>query len=77
MLDKLKDPKNRVKYALWLLFGSLVLMVINVALYLFGIIDEAMLILITLILSWLAITLTAVDIVATTDVRANDDDKKQ
>lgn len=46
-------------------------MVINVALYLFKIIDENMLILITLILSWLAITLTAADIVATTDVRAN------
>lgn len=72
----MKDPKQRVRYAKWMLFGSLVLMVINVALYLFKIIDESMLILITLILSWLAITLTAVDILATTDVRANDDDKK-
>lgn len=68
-MNWLKNPKNRVKAALWLLFGSLVMMVINVGLYLFGIIDEAMLILITLILSWLAITLTALDILLTTDVR--------
>lgn len=66
-----RSPKSRVKYAACLFFGSLILMVINVALYLLGIIDEAMLLLITLILSWLAITLTAVDILATTDVRAN------
>lgn len=72
----LHDPKQRVKYALWLLFGSLGLMTINVGLYLFGVIGEKELILITLILSWLAITLTAVDILATTDVRA-DNEKKQ
>lgn len=70
-MDWLRKPKNRVKAAFILLFGSIILMVINVALYLFKIIDENMLILITLILSWLAITLTAADIVATTDVRAN------
>lgn len=65
------STKNRIKYAWWLLWGSIVLMVVNVALYLFSVIDENMLILITLILSWLAITLTALDILSTQDVRHN------
>lgn len=69
MLGWLKNPHNRVKAALCMLFGSLICMALNVALYLFKIIGQAELILVTLILSWLAITLTAVDIVATTDVR--------
>lgn len=67
----LNNPHNRLKAAKWLLVSSVVLMVINVALYVLHVIDEADLILITLVLSWLAITITAADVVATTDVRAN------
>jgi hypothetical protein len=69
MIDYLKDPKNRVKAALWLFFGSLILMVVNVGLYALGLINDSILLLITLILSWLAITLTAVDILVSTDIR--------
>ncbi len=68
-MSKLKNPKTRIKYAWGLLIFSMVGMFINVALYLLKIIDENMLLLVTLILSWLAITLTALDIVATADVR--------
>lgn len=74
-MNWLKNPKNRVKMAAGLLVGSLVMMVINVTLYLTKVIDESMLILITLILSWLAITITAADVLATTDVRATEEKK--
>ena len=66
---KLKNPKTRVKVALWLLYLSLFGMFINVTLYLTGMVDETSLILVTLILSWLAITITALDVVLTADVR--------
>jgi hypothetical protein len=62
-------PQARRRAAVALLVWSMVLMFVNVGLYLFKIISESDLILITLILSWLAITLTAVDVIATTDVR--------
>lgn len=75
-MEWLRNPKNRVKAALWTLFASVVLMIINVTLYLLGLIDEAMLILITLILSWLAITLNMLNIVATADVRKETDKEK-
>lgn len=75
MLKIFKNPKYRVLYALILFFSSIILMLINVGLYLFDIIDENMLILITLILSWLAITLTALDIVMTSDVRVQEGKK--
>ena len=63
------STKKRIRYAKWLLYSSILGMVLNVALYLFKIIDENALILVTLILSWLAITLTALDILSTQDVR--------
>jgi hypothetical protein len=68
----LRSPALRVKAAKWLLIGSVFGMVANVLAYRpFHLIDENMLLLITLILSWLAITLTAADILATTDTRNN------
>ncbi len=67
------DPKDRRRAAVGLLIWSVILMVINVALYVFGVIDESHLILITLILSWLAITITCADVIATTDVREETD----
>jgi hypothetical protein len=66
-------PDQRRRTAIHLLIWSLVLMTVNVTLYLVGILDQRALILVTLILSWIAITITAIDIVATTDVRANED----
>lgn len=55
--------------AWYLLVGSVVAMVANVALYVYKVIDQSDLILITLILSWLAITITCADVVFTADVR--------
>ena len=76
-MSKLKDPKTRIKYAWVLLILSVVGMFLNVALYLFKIIDESMLILVTLILSWLAITITALDVVLTADVRVKEEEKEK
>jgi hypothetical protein len=56
-----------------MLLWSVALMLGNVVLYATHIIDQAALILVTLVLSWLAITITAIDVVCTTDVRANED----
>jgi len=63
-------PEDRRRAAVQLLVWSVVAMLVNVSLYVLGVINETHLILITLILSWLALTLTAADIVASTDVRA-------
>lgn len=62
-------PIKRRRIALHTLVWSVIAMIANVAAYLTHIIDETTLILITLILSWLAITITAADLVQTTDVR--------
>lgn len=52
-----------------MLVWSVILMVVNVVLFVTSVIDQGNLILITLVLSWLALTITAADLVATTDVR--------
>ena len=62
-------PAKRRRLAIHVLVWSVVAMLVNVTLYLVGIVDQASLILVTLVLSWLAITITAADLVATTDVR--------
>lgn len=62
-------PKDRRRAAVLVLVWSVILMIVNVTLYVVGIVDQRALILITLVLSWLAITLTAIDVIATTDVR--------
>lgn len=63
------EPRDRRRSAIKALTLCTYLMIVNVMLYVFGIINEANLILITLVLSWLALNVTFVDIVATTDVR--------
>ncbi|MBI5087728.1 MAG: hypothetical protein HZB15_02340 [Actinobacteria bacterium] len=62
-------PARRRRLAIHVLIWSVVAMAVNVSAYVLGLMDEGTLILITLILSWLAITITAADLVATTDVR--------
>lgn len=62
-------PAGRRRFAVHLLVWSLVAALVNVALYVSGVIDENHLIFVTLILSWLAITFTGADLIATTDVR--------
>lgn len=66
-------PERRRRIAIHVLLWSVILMVANVTLYVTHIIDEAALILVTLVLSWLSLTITAADLVSTTDVRANED----
>lgn len=63
------EPRDRRRSAIMGLTLCTYLMIVNVILYVFGILNEAHLILITLVLSWLALNITFVDIVATTDVR--------
>jgi len=68
------SPRSRRRVAVQTLLWSVWLMVVNVALYVAGIFNDSNLILVTLILSWLAITFTAADLVATTDVREENGD---
>lgn len=57
-----------------MLVGSLVAGTVNVILFLAKVITTDDLILITLVLSWFAITITAADLLATTDVRKVEED---
>lgn len=63
------DPDDRRRWAIRVGIFSVVAMVVNVALYVTGTITETHMILVTLVLSWLAVTVTCLDAVATTDVR--------
>jgi hypothetical protein len=63
------SPASRRRAAVHLFFWTAVAAPVNVALYVAGILNESHLILVTLVLSWLAITFTACDLIATTDVR--------
>lgn len=63
------SPAGRRRFAVHLLVWSVVAAAINVVLYVTGVIDESHLIFVTLVLSWLAITFTGADLIATTDVR--------
>ncbi len=63
------EPSARRRASVHVLFWSVIAAILNVLLYVVGIIDQNTLILITLILSWFAITITAADLIATTDVR--------
>lgn len=67
-------PESRRLAAVRTLWLSLGLMIVNVVLYATGVFDDSNMILVTLILSWLAITFTAADLVATTDVREENGD---
>jgi hypothetical protein len=68
VIDKLKDPKNRVRMAILLLGLSLVLWPLSAFTWAK---DEPPFV---LSLSWLAIVLTAVDILSTSDTRKQVDE---
>jgi hypothetical protein len=72
-LFNIRNPRNRRKAAMWVVVFSLVGGTINVALYVLDMISLDQMMILNLVLSWLAITLTALDIWATTDVRAEQD----
>lgn len=67
------DPATRRLAALYILIISFVLGHLNIGLYLFGLMSNSMMDAITNYLSWVAITITAADLVATTDVRKEQD----
>ena len=64
LIDKIEcaivtyPPAKRRRVAIHMLIWSVVAMIVNVGLYLTGLVDQGSLILVTLILSWLAITTT-------------------
>lgn len=69
------DPHRRRQLAVWLLIVSLALGHATVFAFLFGWIDHPMMDLITNYLSWLAISLTALDVLFTSDVRVQQEDE--
>lgn len=71
------DPVSRRRYAVVLLVASLVLGHLNLAGALAGLIPPWLTDLVTNYLSWLAITLTALGIVMTADVRVEQEDDQQ
>jgi hypothetical protein len=64
------DPARRRRFALWMLVVSFVLGHANIGAFALGMVEPALMDAITNYLSWLAITITAMDLVATADVRA-------
>jgi hypothetical protein len=67
------DPAARRRMAVRILSLTFVGMIINVALYLFKVIGEPELILVTLVLSWVALQFTCIDMVATTTLNKEAD----
>lgn len=71
LLDKFSqiDPEQRRRSAVWLLVVSFVLGHLNILGFVFGWVSRDVMDAITNYLSWLAITITALDIVISTDIR--------
>lgn len=67
------EPKKRRRTAVHMFVWSIVMALLNITAYALGWITESQMILLTLTLSWLALTLTAADILATTDVREKEE----
>jgi hypothetical protein len=67
--------ENRRRWAVHLFVWSIAAGIVNTVLYLLGRISLELMVLVTLDLSWLAVTFTALDIVFTTDVRVQQDDE--
>lgn len=68
------DPRRRRRLAWYLLVGSLALGHVNVAAFMLGWMSHGAMDATTNYLSWLALTLTALDILATADVRVEVED---
>lgn len=64
------EPETRRRAAFWMLIVSFVLGHVNIGLFVVGIIPPNVMDAITNYLSWLALTITAIDIVIGTDIRA-------
>jgi hypothetical protein len=68
-------PRTRRKVAVWLLIISLVFGHLNFAAFAFGLVPATVMNAITNYLSWLAISLTALDVLFTSDVRVNQEEE--
>lgn len=68
------EPEKRRRFAIHLLVWSFLLGHVNVGMFLGGIISHELMDLVTNYLSWCAITITALDVVMTTDVRKEQDE---
>lgn len=77
----LKDEGINVKFRWWFAWALLVLSVIggvvDIYLYQSGRISQKAMVFHALVLSWLAITFTAYDIISTTDVRKQQDEPSE
>ncbi len=76
MIDRLEkwicaiDPAARRRAAVHLVLWTFVLGVLNMVAWAFGVVTTEQMVAITAALSWLALTITAADIVIGTDIRA-------
>ncbi len=67
------DPKSRRRAAVILLIVSFVLGHANIGAFAFGLVSHGLMDAITNYLSWLALTITALDVVISSDVRVQQD----
>ena len=67
-------PTTRRKIAVYLLIWSFVLGHLNIAAFVGGFVSHTLMDVVTNYLSWLALTLTALDVVIGTDVRVEQED---
>jgi hypothetical protein len=68
------DTETRRLWAVRLLLWSVTLGALNIGFWAAGVVSDRVMLAITLALSWLAITITAADVVVTSDVRASIDE---
>lgn len=67
-------PERRRAAALWMLFWSFVLGHLNIGAYVLGWVSAGLMDAVTNYLSWMALVITALDVLLTSDVRAEVDD---
>ena len=70
------DPKKRRRFAVHMLLWSFLLGHVNIAAFTFGFMSEQTMNSITNYLSWMALTITAWDVVASADVRVEQEADK-
>lgn len=68
------DPLDRRRWAMRLLVWSFVLGAANLMAWAVGFVSDSVMLAVTTALSWLALTLTMLDVVITADVRVAEDE---
>lgn len=69
------DPESRRKTAMWMLLVTLILGHLNIAAFVFGFVPNDVMDAITNYLSWLALSITAWDVVVGSDVRVQQEEE--